>query len=63
MFVGHREAESSMVDWYEKFDPSYLAGAIAAIDGLMTDIQKHTRRSLFSQETGVVALKLLSSRA
>jgi integrase len=62
LFLGHR-GDSPMTDWYEKFDPSYLANAVAAIDALMQDIQQHTERALFTDENKVVALKLLSKRA
>lgn len=61
MFMGHKEPDNPMDDWYEKFDPSYLAGVVEAVDSLILDIQKHTRRPLFPQGTGVVALKLLSN--
>lgn len=46
--LGHRGEMSGTTDRYIKYSADFMSATVAAIDAMMADVQRHTRRDLFA---------------
>lgn len=51
MWMGHHDPHFGQTAHYERFDPSYLQGCLAATDAIMTKLDGLTTRALFAPGT------------